>query len=255
MKSTAKKRKTSSATKRMQARWLSYAAAGAASVAAGSQADAAVIVNSGDLPAGSLPVQILDPAGSNGATAVPTTLELDLNNDGFVDVTIQHFHSQSFYSNGSSATYAAGRAGASGSILGDFTTYGGYDCSPGSTACFHYAVRFTNLSSIGPAHPDIANASNYYMRDGYGFPNSGWAADPSAGFLGVRFDIHGGGLDLIFPQCTYHSQLRIRDQRGRGGGDTGAHVAGTDGSGGRWRDGAAPPRSGARRRLVSREEG
>jgi hypothetical protein len=112
-----------------------------------------------------------------------------LDNNGTTDVTLQHFHSQSFYSYGPSATSAAGRAGASGSILGVYANSAG-TCSVGA-GCYHYAVRFSNVSSIGPSHPDIANATNYYLRDGDGFSNSGWAEDPSAGFLGVRFDIGG----------------------------------------------------------------
>jgi len=197
------------ASDKLKSRWLSYAAVGAAGALASHQADAAVVTNMGDLNV-TTPVLVLDPQYSVDPHT-PTTLALDLDNNGTPDVTIAHYNSNSFYGYGFYSTssnpsvtstsgfytHAAGRAAiVGGNVLSTFASYYGN----GSGGYYQYAVKFTNQSSIGPLHPGpggvgaapgINSAYRHYMRDGYGFPNSGWAADPSAGFLGVRFDISG----------------------------------------------------------------
>ena len=166
-----------------KARWLSYAAAtGAAAVAGSGEAQAVTLQFPGP---GSV--------GANGSIA------LDLNGDTVDDITIFNLNSTSFYSNG------GGRAAASGSVLG---AYGGY-FSTGKS--YLYARKFSNFSSITPTFSPpgnpgyysygIANGTQHYMRDGGGFPLSGWGADPGPGLLGVRFDI-GGNSHMGFVEIS-----------------------------------------------------
>lgn len=157
------------ATRRSQARWLSYAAAGAATIAAASNANADVIINGGNL--GNLPLSY--PGNFD------LTIDLDVNDDGINDIGLIHNWDQSWYANG------GGQVLANGSVLGT-------EITNASGSVFNYAIRFTNLNSIGPNHTgDVTNHPSYYLRDDGGFTYSGWAADPSAGYLGIRFDISG----------------------------------------------------------------
>ena len=178
-------------------RWLSYAAAGAAAIAAGQQADAAKVVDMGNL----------DLTGGPFTLAPDGTLALDLDNNGSTDVTIYNYQSSNFSYNPS----YGGRAFASGSLLGVFGQYNG------SGGQYNYAINFSRVSSIGPQFTvdfvaprsqaagfwdyTIQSNSIWYMRDGgAGFPLSGWnswyPSNPQygnnvPGFLGVRFDIGG----------------------------------------------------------------
>lgn len=174
-------------SKSSKGRWLSYAAAtGAAALTAG-QADAVTLQFPGS---GSV--------GPDGSVA------LDLNGDTTTDVTIFNLYSTSFYGTGS-----AGRAGASGSVLG---YYGGY-FSTGKS--YLYAKKFSNFSSItpsfsGPGNPGyytsgINSGTQHYMRDGNGFPLSGWGGSYNGpGLLGVRFDI-GGNSHMGFVEISVDS--------------------------------------------------
>ncbi len=198
-----------------KSRWLSYAAAGAAgaaAVAVGSQGDAALVLNSGDLAMGSLPY-----------TLTPDEdLALDLNNDGNVDITLRNRQSLNF----SNDPNLGGRAFVDGYFLGAFGQYNG------SGGTYNYTINFSRVSSIGPNFtkdfsPPVstggstlsqangfwdyavvqgaATTSSFfyggYVRDGgAGFPLSGWGSwygsspqytNNAPGFLGVRFDIGG----------------------------------------------------------------
>ncbi len=169
---------------RSKARWLSYVTAtGAAALGAG-ESEAVTLQFAGP-----------GTVGPNGSVA------LDLNGDLVDDVTIFNLFSTSYY-----GTSYGGRAGALGSVLAAYGQYGG-------SAKFIYAQRFSNFSSITPTFSppspasydfgiyEATSSAQGYLRDYTGFPLSGWAADPSAGLLGVRFDI-GGNSHMGFVEIA-----------------------------------------------------
>ncbi len=189
-------------SRKSAARWLSYTAAGAATIAAGQHTNADVVINGGNIGPGSLP--LVYPG------EIDLSIPIDLDNDGSFDVSIIHDHRISYYNLG------GGQVLADGTILGHFASYNGNlgEACTSPTACYHYAIRFTNLSSIGPAHESMTNAPDYFLIDGPGFPLfSGWAEDPSAGFLGVRFEI-SGNTHFGFVEIEIDTGLNERDQPG-----------------------------------------
>ena len=169
---------------RSKSRWLSYAAAtGAAALTGAGEANAVTLQFPGT---GSI--------GADGSVA------LDLNGDSLGDVTIFNLNDASFYGLG------GGLAAANGTILGAFGAYATAGLS------YLYALKFSNFSSITPTfappspYPSyykfgIYNGNQGYIRDGYGFPLSGWGTEPGPGLLGVQFDI-GGDTHMGFVELS-----------------------------------------------------
>jgi len=171
----------------LSAKLLSYSAAAGALLAIGANAEAQIVYT--DVDPDSL-VVLPDIVGQN-------IFEIDMNNDGFTDVTIVAGNGDWYYSEGVSNWMSIRALNGSGAEIALQSSY-----LSGWSATYYFAKRFDADALIGPAESFYSSSWSFQLgwngtyATGLSYNTGQWVDGETDKYLGIRFSLDGG--------TTYH---------------------------------------------------